>query len=349
MPSCRGTSSSRGSSRRTIPTTASAASWWRSTTSTARAPSAWTTAACWSISPCRPFGSVYYLNAEADLRDVPLGTFYLFFLHQDEHGAFTMMANMEDEYTMVANHGFSYRLDEVNPASHKLLVTKHKVARQPRGARANCSCRRPGAHLEGRQAIALADLAPGRRAHRQRLRLAAPEPAPLHRHLDRGDTQAQVSERAAQAAHAPSSSCAGCRRGSTISTARSSPSPSSATSARACYRLFKDEGIVPSQWASEHRRIEAVVANQELRSYNPPVDKQGCKVVEARTVPADCYGSSGEQWVIEPDLLLEGFRTGRIVRLFVKPSWPIKDMPFGEGKRSAWIRAGCWSRTRSSR
>ncbi len=37
------------------------------------------------------------------------------------------------------------------------------------------------------------------------------------------------------------------------------------------------------------------------------------------------------RWVIEAELLLEGFRKGRIVRLFVHPAWPINDMPFGEG------------------
>lgn len=31
-----------------------------------------------------PFGSILYLAAEADLRDVPLGTYFQFFLYQDE-------------------------------------------------------------------------------------------------------------------------------------------------------------------------------------------------------------------------------------------------------------------------
>ena len=47
-----------------------------------------------------PYGSVNYLNAEADLRDVPLGTFFLFFLNQDQHGQFTRLATMQDQFTM---------------------------------------------------------------------------------------------------------------------------------------------------------------------------------------------------------------------------------------------------------
>ena len=94
--------------------------------------------------------------------------------------------------------------------------------------------------------------------------------------------------------------------------------------------LFKEDHIDPAQWAKEHRRVEAVVANEELRSYNPPVDRQGSRVVEYQSIPTEGFGCGGVRWVIEPELLLEGFRKGRIIRLFVHPAWPVKDMPFGE-------------------
>jgi len=94
--------------------------------------------------------------------------------------------------------------------------------------------------------------------------------------------------------------------------------------------LFKDEGIAAQQWATEHRYIDTVVANAELRTYNPPVDRERSMVVEFQSVPTDCHGTSGVRWVIEPALLLEGFRKGRIVRLFASPAWPVKDMAFGE-------------------
>jgi hypothetical protein len=61
-----------------------------------------------------PYGTIRYLNSEADFRDVPLGTFLLFFLHQDEDGRFTQLATMQDQFTMDASAGFSYRVDEVN-------------------------------------------------------------------------------------------------------------------------------------------------------------------------------------------------------------------------------------------
>ncbi len=94
--------------------------------------------------------------------------------------------------------------------------------------------------------------------------------------------------------------------------------------------MLKDEGIVPAQWASEHRRIGAAVANNDLRTYNPPVDQIGSDVLSFERVPTDRFGCSGLRWTIQPSLLLEGYRKGHVVRLFAHPSWKIDDMPFGE-------------------
>jgi hypothetical protein len=278
-----------------------------------------------------PFGSVYYLNAEADLRDVPLGTFFLFFVHQDEHGAFTRMANMEDEYTMLANHGFAYHLDEVKAADHKLLVTKRKVSEHDAEVGKNELLFDDQVRIwKGGKQLTVADLAVGddllvnvsgnTQGHPRRC-----TDIWIGRETHAQVTEAQRQRRIAFLKMRGLPAWIDSVDGKKLTVTFFSNERASLMA------LFKDEGIVPAQWASEHRRIEAVVANDELRSYNPPVDKQGSTVLEARTIPADCYGSSGEQWVIEPDLLLEGFRKGRIIRLFVKPSWPIKDMPFGEG------------------
>ena len=77
-----------------------------------------------------PYGSVNYLNAEADLRDVPLGTYFLFFLNQDGKGNFTRLATMQDRFTMDAGHGFSYRLDSLNLDDGKLLTTKQSIPKK---------------------------------------------------------------------------------------------------------------------------------------------------------------------------------------------------------------------------
>src|SRR3954464_12611673 len=74
-----------------------------------------------------PYGAVNYLNAEADLRDVPLGTFFLFFLNQGKQGGFTRLATMQDQFTMDASHSFTSRLDELRAGEAKLLTTKQSL------------------------------------------------------------------------------------------------------------------------------------------------------------------------------------------------------------------------------
>lgn len=94
--------------------------------------------------------------------------------------------------------------------------------------------------------------------------------------------------------------------------------------------LCQREGIDPARWAADRRNVHTVVANEELRTYNPHVDGQRSTVVGYESTPTDAYGRSGIRWVIEPSLMLEGFRKGRYVRLFAHPGWPVADMPFGE-------------------
>lgn len=190
-----------------------------------------------------PYGIIKYLNAEADLRDLPLGTRFEFSLYQDEKGAFTEVALMEHI--------------SVGDETQKLVTERQRALHK--------------AFLKARGLPAWIDRVDGKKL-----------------------TVTLFGEPASLLA------------------------------------LCKDEGIVPKQWATEHRFVDTVVANSELRTYNPPVDRERSMVLEFQSVPTDCHGSSGIRWVIEPALLLEGFRKGRIVRLFASPAWPVNDMPFGE-------------------
>jgi hypothetical protein len=192
-----------------------------------------------------PFGSVSYLDTEADLRDVPLGTHFLFFLYQDDKGVFSQVATMQDDATLTDTH---------TPATEEQR-------------------KRHFAFIKARGVPAWIDRVEG---DRLTVTLFSSDPASLQ-------------------------------------------------------ALFKAEGIDPAQWAKEHRRISVAVATEHLRTYNPPVDDKWATVQEFQSVPAAGYGCSGVRWVLQPDLLLEGFRKGRIVRLFAHPSWPVESMPFGEG------------------
>ncbi|HEY1785809.1 MAG TPA: hypothetical protein VGG30_09685, partial [Pirellulales bacterium] len=273
-------------------------------------------------------GSVYYLGAEADLRDVPLGTYCVFFLYQDESGAFTKAVTVRDEYTQLAADGVTFRLDEAKVDQGKLLVTRHKPAQ-------------PDADLghdellvdaktriwRGDQPAKLADLAAG-----DELLVNFSDASPGNSRCTEIYAGAESQKLAAEAQR---------KRHTDFLKARGLPAIVDRVDGKKLTvtifgdptdtaALLKAEGVVPSQWATEHRRIECVVATPELRTYNPPVDRQGSSVLEYQEAATDVFGSSGVRFIIQPNLLLEGFRTGRIVRLFVHPAWKVEDMPFGE-------------------
>lgn len=76
--------------------------------------------------------------------------------------------------------------------------------------------------------------------------------------------------------------------------------------------------------------VKLCVANDELRTWNPGVDGDGSSVEEVREVPAaDVFGSSGVQVVLKTSNMLEGFRRGRVVRVF-GAGWKVQDQYYGE-------------------
>jgi len=71
-----------------------------------------------------------------------------------------------------------------------------------------------------------------------------------------------------------------------------------------------------------------VVAEPNLRSYDQVNDRKGGPILAVKDAPKQ-PGSSGVQVVVQPSLLLEGFRPGRIVRVF-PAGWPIISIPLEE-------------------
>ncbi|HEX4146386.1 MAG TPA: hypothetical protein VHY91_22990 [Pirellulales bacterium] len=274
------------------------------------------------------FGSVCYLGAEGDLRDVPLGTYCSFFLYQDASGAFTQAVSVRDQYSLLAAEGITLRLDQAALDQGKLLVTRHKPAQADvdlghEELRISDKTR----IWKGDQPIKPTDLAVGDEllvnltggALDQGLCTDIWVGLDTHKMATETERKNHLSFLKARGLAAWIDRVEG--KNLTV-TLFGDPADTAA--------LLKDEGIVPTQWATEHRQVDCVVATPELRTYNPPVDRQRSNVLEYQEAPTDVFGSSGVRFVIEPNLLLEGFRTGHIVRLFVHPSWKVEDMPFGE-------------------
>jgi hypothetical protein len=193
-----------------------------------------------------PFAVLRYQGADADLRDIPLGTSLTFSLFQDEHGAFTKVARAEDAFSLAA---------KTDQPLAPLTIQQRK---------------RHTAFLKERGLPALVEWVRGKDMAVTLL----------------GDAEDLRS-------------------------------------------LLNSQGIDLAKMALQQGRLRAVVANQDLRTYNPPVDGEGSTVLECQRILPNRFGCSGARLVIEPNLLLEGFRKGHIIRLFA-PGWPVHDMPYGE-------------------
>lgn len=256
-----------------------------------------------------PYGTVFYLNAEADLRDVPLGTLLHFGTYQDDQGAFTRVATIRDDFTLTAD----LRLDAIKVAEGKLNVS----GGTPTGRELRVD--RHTRFWKGDKAVKIGDLTIGDRV---RINLSGND---LCAEVWVGVETHRLTTEAQRRRHTAFVK----ERGLACWIDRVEGKRLTVTlfgDPEGLRGLLKEERIEPTQrWS-----VGAVVGNDELRTYNPPVDRKQAIVLESQPVATLGHGCGGVRWVIEPDLLLEGFRKGRVIRLFAHPSWPVNDMPFGE-------------------
>jgi hypothetical protein len=277
-----------------------------------------------------PCGHVSRHHASADLRDVPLGTRCTVLLFQDGQGAFTRAAALLDHFSEVAAQGATYRLDEVRTADGVLRVTRQGPG-SPAAAASELRVDARTVVWKGDRRVALDDLAQGDALLLDLAGGGAGRPLRCTGVWAGADAHARASEVQRRAHHAFIRARGIPARIERVERdGRLVLSPFSRDRA-SLLALYRDEDIAPAQRAKEGHRFDVVVANDELRTYNPPVDRQHSWLLEVREVPGDRHGSGGEQWIFKPPLLLEGFRAGRLVRVFMQHRWKVEDMPFGEG------------------
>ncbi|HSU67585.1 MAG TPA: hypothetical protein VLJ39_11990 [Tepidisphaeraceae bacterium] len=269
-----------------------------------------------------PYGSVNYLNTDADLRDVPLGTFFVFFLNQDSHGKFTRLATMQDQYSMDAGQGWTYRLDALNLADGKLLTTKQNVSKQQPGLGKRELLVDERTRLwKGDKQIKPSDLAVGDELLFNLTGTTAENPGRCTDIWVGAETHNAVTnrQRLAHAAFIKKLGIAGWIdrvEGNKLTVTLFSGDP-----ARFMQTYMGDFAM--------GKDFGAVVANDELRTWNPPVDREHSNLIEIKTGPVEGYGTSGVQLVFTVKYMLEGFRKGRVVRIFA-PGWPCENPPYGE-------------------
>ena len=269
-----------------------------------------------------PYGAINYLNAEADLRDVPLGTFFLFFLNQDEHGGFTRLATMQDQFTMDAGHSFSYRLDEVRLGEGKLLTTKRSIPKkQDDLGKKELLVTNETRVWKGGAQVKLSDLAAGDELLFNLTGKTAANPGRCTDLWVGAETHqlATETQRKGFVEFTKKRGVPGWidkTEGNTITMTLFSGDAQNFKAA-----FMGDIAI--------GKELSVAVANEELRTWNPQVDKERATLLEVQSGPRDCYGSSGVRLVFEVKYLLEGFRRGHVARVF-GAGWPIKDSFYGE-------------------
>ena len=270
-----------------------------------------------------PYGAVNYLNAEADLRDVPLGTFFLFFLNSDKAGGFTRLATMQDQFTMDAGHGFSYRLDEAKLGEGKLLTTKQSIPKnQPDLGQKELLVKAETRVWKGGHEGKVTDLAAGDELLFNITGKTADNPGWCPDIWVGADSHKLATEQQA-------------KKFAEFTKRRGLPGWIDKTEGNLVTVTFfsGDTHTFKQTWMSEFAVGKSggklCVANDELRTWNPGVDGEAFSVTEVRDVPKESYGCSGVQVVLKITNMLEGFRRGRVVRVFA-PGWKAQDQFYGE-------------------
>jgi hypothetical protein len=270
-----------------------------------------------------PYGSVNYLNSDADLRDVPLGTFFLFFLNQDSNGGFTRLATMQDQFTMDAGHGFSYKIDELKLGEGKVLVTKQSVAKkQPDLGKKELLVTSDTRVWKGDKQVKISDLAVGDELLFNLTGKTTQSPG----HCTDLWVGAETHKLATETQR---------NKHASFIKARGMPGWIDRVEGnKLTITLFSgDPGAFKQIYMGDFaigKDPRVCVANDEVRTWNPPVDGEKSKLLEVQNGPVDCYGTSGVRLVVTVPNMLEGFRKGRAVRLFAA-GWTCKDPPCGEG------------------
>lgn len=269
-----------------------------------------------------PYGTVRYLNTETDLRDVPLGTRFHFFLLQDKQAQSASLATMKDQFSIDAEGGISYRIDEVKMSDGKILATRQSASKSQPDEKREFVVTDQTRFWKGTKQAALSELVAGDVVL---VNLAGENAKGSDRCTDiwAGEEAQKLATETQR------------KKFTDFLKKRGLPGWIEKTDDRTLVvTLFSSDPVAfKNAWLKDFgvgKDINVCVANDELRTWNPPVDREWAKVTEVQAAPVDCFGCSGVRLVVTVKNMLEGFRRGRVVRLF-NPSWQVNDMPFGEG------------------
>lgn len=291
-----------------------------------------------------PYGSTWYHGAPAEVRDLPLGTHVVGHFYWDEAIArdpktkqlvserklapddrgFHWVLRLEDDFSHFARQGRQWRLDAYDPEKKTITVTPCTARGEPDGKTSLFQVGEATRLWKGRGFGDLKDLTPGSmillnttfRTMRldgrctdvwidtESRAVAMAQQMEAHRLYQREHGLAGKVERVDDKTRALTVTLFD---GFDPSLREDFSKPA----------MLRDKLVPPF--------VSVAVAEDSLRAYDPINDIKRGPILESRDVPRQ-PGSSGWQLTVQPEVMLEGFRPGRIVRLFAGV-WGVTDLP----------------------
>ena len=223
---------------------------------------------------------------------------------------------------MDAGHSFTYRLDEVKLAEGKLLTTKHSIAKKQDDLGRKELVVTPETRVwKGGEQMKLDALKPGDELLFNLTGKSADNPGRctdvwigVETHKLTTETQQKKFNDFTAARGVPG--WIEKTEGKTVTVTFFSGDT----------RAFK---AACNELIAVGKETKLCVANDELRTWNPGVDGERGAFTEVQKVPTDGYGCSGYRATMTVSNMLEGFRKGRVVRVFLA-GWKVQDQFYGE-------------------
>ncbi|MCB1063622.1 MAG: hypothetical protein KDN20_11955 [Verrucomicrobiae bacterium] len=296
-----------------------------------------------------PYGSIYYLGAPADLRDVPLGTHLhgLFYLadpnddtplpvgpnnRQTPEAAFRRCFRLEDDFSLHVRQQQRWKIDKVDLATMKLTATLHEKG-EAKGEPKLFDLLTSTRVYEGGGFGDLQSLKAGQSVLFNLTWVTLYGPGRI--------TDIWLDESSHQLATAHQ-----LERHRNHTRERGLPGWVTAVDDEAQIVTITFFGGVDPKLFDELTGIDdepfgwplskpeddpkapkgtIAVALASLMTYDPVNDRKGGNILDIKKIPVE-PGSSGVQIKVKCDMLLEGFRPRRIVRFF-PATWKVEALP----------------------
>jgi hypothetical protein len=278
-----------------------------------------------------PYGAIYYHGAPASMADIPLGTHLhgLYYLKDpaDEspplegwHNRrsvdvdFTRCLQLEDDFSHHARQDQLWRIDEVNLEQQKLIATLVKQE-APIGEPKTFDLSKTTRVWQGSGIASLQEIVKGQYVQFNITWATLYGPGRITEiWIDQQSRQLATNyQREKHHLHIRERGLPGW-----VAAVDNKERIVTVTLFGNVDRELIDELVVGEQ-------MGLAVALESLMTYDPVNDRKRGPVLEVNEVPQQ-PGSSGVQVRVQPDLLLEGYRPKRIVRIF-PASWPVIALP----------------------